>query len=121
MESAKAQPERAGLALGGFRELGRAVSAEELCAHCPELLDDLKGRIAELQAMSRLLGDETNPATATTAPSRPRRRAGRPLPRRGAGRRLPGRLTSRSWASWDTAAWGWSIGPTTATGARSSR
>ena len=39
-----------------LREQGRTVSAEELCAGCPELLDDVRGQIEALASMEQLLG-----------------------------------------------------------------
>jgi eukaryotic-like serine/threonine-protein kinase len=39
-----------------LRAKGRAVSAEELCAGCPEQLDDLRGRIEALASMEQFLG-----------------------------------------------------------------
>jgi WD40 repeat protein len=40
------------------REQGREAAAEELCRHCPELLNDLKRHIEALKAMDWLLGPE---------------------------------------------------------------
>ena len=39
-----------------LREQGRPVSAEELCAGCPELLDALRKRLQALQSMEHFLG-----------------------------------------------------------------
>jgi serine/threonine-protein kinase len=41
-----------------LREEGQALSAEELCAGCPELLDDLRCQLAALQSIEQFL-DET--------------------------------------------------------------
>jgi serine/threonine-protein kinase len=38
-----------------LREQGRTVSAEELCAGCPELLDDLRSQLAALQSIEQFL------------------------------------------------------------------
>jgi serine/threonine-protein kinase len=40
----------------GGRQRGEAISAEELCAGCPELLDEVRRRIAALQSMDATLG-----------------------------------------------------------------
>src|SRR5262245_62160617 len=38
------------------RRQGRPASAEELCADCPELLDELRQQIRALESMEALLG-----------------------------------------------------------------
>src|SRR5262245_937924 len=57
------------------RDRGEAVSPEELCADCPELLDELRGQIDALQAMEAALGlgrravpPALQPARAPVAP-----------------------------------------------------
>jgi hypothetical protein len=44
-----------------LRERGQTVSAAELCGECPELLDDVKGRLEALQSMERFLGTAGEP------------------------------------------------------------
>jgi formylglycine-generating enzyme required for sulfatase activity/tRNA A-37 threonylcarbamoyl transferase component Bud32 len=50
-----------------LREQGRAVSAEELCAACPDLLDELRRHIEALVSMERFLGATGSGATVTGA------------------------------------------------------
>src|SRR4051794_32180012 len=38
-----------------LRHQGHPVSPEDLCCECPDLLEDLKARVLELEAMERLL------------------------------------------------------------------
>jgi WD40 repeat protein/serine/threonine protein kinase len=46
------------------REKGRGVSADELCRDCPELLDDLRHRIKELELIDGFLHGDTTPYSA---------------------------------------------------------
>jgi serine/threonine protein kinase len=59
------------------RRQGRPASAEELCADCPELIDELRQQIRALESMEALLGlgegttAEAAPAAADPAPGHP--------------------------------------------------
>jgi serine/threonine-protein kinase len=51
-----------------LRAQGNTVSAEELCAHCPELLGELKRQIRVLESMNALLGGPQGNATSEATP-----------------------------------------------------
>jgi serine/threonine-protein kinase len=53
-----------------LRGQGVAVSADELCRGCPELLAELRRQIAMLESMNALLGDANGAAAATDAGTR---------------------------------------------------
>src|SRR5436309_3145449 len=63
-----------------LRQQGQSVSASELCAGSPELLDDLEKRIEALASMEAFLGVEppTVPRGGTVADSEPWTPARRP-------------------------------------------
>src|SRR5438105_835700 len=59
------------------RRQGKRLTAEELCADCPELAEELRGQIAALESMESLLGLGTaehrpaEPGPADTLPEIP--------------------------------------------------
>ena len=65
-------------------ERGQAVTPEELCRDCPELLDELRRRVRALQAVDQALdaagGPPTVDARASAAGTTPKGEAGPPRP-----------------------------------------
>ena len=83
----------------------RAARPEEVCRDCPELLPEVRERLAAAAAASRPSSTRCSPTPA------PRRRRGRPRPgRRRAAARSPATRWRRCWAA---AAWASSTGPGT--------
>src|SRR4051812_21104179 len=54
-----------------LRKQGVAVTPEQLCADCPELLDPLKDRVQALDAMHAFLGRESLSEAQTQPPPTP--------------------------------------------------
>jgi Leucine-rich repeat (LRR) protein/tRNA A-37 threonylcarbamoyl transferase component Bud32 len=52
-----------------LRAGGRDVSPDELCADCPDLLDELKRHIQALASMEHFLGPESGPGNPCAAPA----------------------------------------------------
>jgi serine/threonine-protein kinase len=59
-----------------LREQGQAVSAEELCADCPALLDDLRRQLEALRSMEQFLGATGDTPSSAARPDAPTVRAG---------------------------------------------
>ncbi len=74
------------------RAAGRCVTAEELCADCPELAGELRERVAAFESMEKLLGLGTDPATAAETPGDDDPAVPRPQPEEIPGYRLLGVL-----------------------------
>src|SRR5262249_9017821 len=51
-----------------LQKQGRSISAEELCADCPELLGELKRQIEVLQSMQRFLGISAGDSPSAALP-----------------------------------------------------
>ena len=51
-----------------LRDQGRSVSAEELCAGCPEQLEELKRQIEALRSMQQFLGTSAGVAPGAATP-----------------------------------------------------
>jgi hypothetical protein len=51
-----------------MRDQGRSVSAEELCAGCPEQLEELKRQIEALQSMQQFLDTSAGGAPSAATP-----------------------------------------------------
>src|SRR5687768_952608 len=52
-----------------LRQAGRDISADELCAGCPELADELRQQVAAFLSMEALLGVGPDPDTASAGPT----------------------------------------------------
>src|SRR4051812_18061761 len=51
-----------------LREQGKRLTAEELCADCPDLLDEVRRRMAPIQDMLSLLGGDEGVGTTDEDP-----------------------------------------------------
>ncbi len=99
---------------------GQDISAEELCADCPELLADVKRQIQGLASMNRFLGTSSseapNNSSAPTpdrglAPKRTKPSPGNSAPPLRARQHRPGHVIARCGctlkADWERSSWPW--------------